>query len=145
MLLEFVRCDVIDPPPITSSMTQRSHAPMNSLMLPFLFFFLTLLLSSFWTSRGHTCRPFSPPFLAFNFYRAYMVQQSHCSSIFHRVLLTHALALSASQFEHKKKSQRIYASMHSAGLELTKLTYTRLQDNNLIRPRGDRLSIYIIT
>ena len=29
-------------------------------------------------------------------------------------------------------------SMHSAGLELTKLTYTRLEDN-LIRHRGDRL------
>ena len=29
--------------------------------------------------------------------------------------------------------------MHSAGLELTKLTYTRLEDN-LIRCRGDRLT-----
>ena len=28
--------------------------------------------------------------------------------------------------------------MHSAGLELAKLTYTRLEDN-LIRHRGDRL------
>ena len=68
---------------------------------------------------------------------AHRVRQSHCSSILHRVLLTHALALSASQFVHKKKSQRIYTSMHSAGLELTKLTYTRLEDN-LIRHRGDR-------
>ena len=34
------------------------------------FFFLTLLLSSFWTSRGHRCRPFSPPVFAFDFYRA---------------------------------------------------------------------------
>ena len=59
----------------------------------------------------------------------------------HRVLRTHALALSASQFVHKEKSQRIYTSMHSAGLELTKLTYTRLEDN-LIRHRGDR---YIYT
>ena len=33
-------------------------------------FFVTLLLSSFWTSRGHRCRPFSPPVIAFNFYRA---------------------------------------------------------------------------
>ena len=56
---------------------------------------------------------------------------------FHRVSLTHALALSASQFVHKKKSRRIYTTMHSAGLELTKLTYTRLEDN-LIRHRGDR-------
>ena len=66
------------------------------------------------------------------------VQHSHCSSIFYRVLLTHALALSASQFVHKKKSQRIYTRTHSAGLELTQLTYTRLEDN-LIRHRGDRL------
>ena len=36
----------------------------------FFFFFRTHLLSSFWTSRGHGCRPFSPPVLAFNFYRA---------------------------------------------------------------------------
>ena len=34
------------------------------------FFFCTLLLSSFWTSRGHRCRPFSPPVVAFNFYPA---------------------------------------------------------------------------
>ena len=32
--------------------------------------------------------------------------------------------------------------MHSAGLELTKLTYTRLEDN-LIRHRGDRLMLYV--
>ena len=69
---------------------------------------------------------------------AHSVQQSHCSSIFHRVLLTHALALSASQLVRKKKSPRMYTSMHSGGFELTKLTYTRLEDN-LIRHRGDRL------
>ena len=34
------------------------------------FFFSTFLLFSFWTSRGHRCRPFFPPVLAFNFYRA---------------------------------------------------------------------------
>ena len=79
----------------------------------------------------------SPPRFLPSIFIAHRVQQSHCSSIFHRVLLTHALALSASQFVHKKKSQRIYTSMHSAGLELTKLTYTRLEDN-LIRHRGDR-------
>ena len=56
----------------------------------------------------------------------------------HRVLLNHALALSTSQFVHKKKSPRIYTSMHSAGLELANLTYTRLEDD-LIRHRGDRL------
>ena len=68
------------------------------------------------------------------------VQQSHCSSIFHRVLLTHALALSASQYVHKKKSIRIYASMRSGELEVTKLTSTWLEDN-LMRHRGDRCTI----
>ena len=106
---------------------------------PFLFLcFSPYLLSSFWTSRGHRCRPSSPPVLAFSFYRANRVQQSHCSSTFYRALPTHALALSASQFVHKKKSLRIYASMHSGGLELTKPTYTRLEDN-LICHRGDRI------
>ena len=80
----------------------------------------------------------SPPRFLPSIFIAHRVQRSHCSSIVHRMLLTHALALSASQFVHKKKSQRIYTSMHSAGLELTKLTYTRLEDN-LIRHRGDRL------
>ena len=79
----------------------------------------------------------SPPRFLPSIFIAHRVQQSHCSSIVHRVLLTHALALFASQFVHKKKSQRIYTSMHSAGLELTKLTYTRLEDN-LIRHRGVR-------
>ena len=106
-----------------------------------IFFSHIYLLSSFWASCGHRCRPFFPPVLTFNFlfFIAHRVQQSHCSSIFHRVLPTRALALSASQFEHEKKSQRIYTSMHSGGFELTKkLTYTRLEDN-LIRHRGDRL------
>ena len=81
----------------------------------------------------------SPPRFLPSIFIAHRVQQSHCSSIVHWVLLTHALALSASQFVHKKKSQPIYTSMHSAGLEPTKLTYTRLEDN-LIRHRGDRSS-----
>ena len=51
--------------------------------------------------------PSFPRFLP-SIFIAHRVQQSHCSSSFHRVLLTHALALSASQFVHKKKSQGIY-------------------------------------
>ena len=62
------------------------------------------------------------------------VHQSHCSSIFHRMLLTHTLALFANQFG-KEKSPRICS--HSVGFELTKLTYTSLKDN-LIRHQGDR-------
>ena len=84
----------------------------------------------------------SPPRFSPSVFTAHRVQQSHRSPIFHRVLLTHALAISASQFVHKKKCLRTYTSMHSGGLELTKPTYTRLEDN-LIRHRGDRL--YIIS
>ena len=60
-----------------------------------------------------------------------------CSS---SVASSRSLALSASQFVHKKKSQRIYTRvcMHSAGLELTKRTHIGLEDNNLIRHLGDR-------
>ena len=47
----------------------------------------------------------SPPRFLPSIFIAHWVQQSHCSSIVHRVLLTHALALSASQFVHKKKSR----------------------------------------
>ena len=64
----------------------------------------------------------SPPRFLPSIFIAHGVQQSHCSSIIRRLLLTHALAFSASPFVHKKKSQRVYnTSMHSAGLELTKL------------------------
>ena len=69
---------------------------------------------------------------------AHRVQQSHCSSICHRQLPTNALELSAGQFVHRKKSPRFYTSMHSGGLEIMKLTYTRLEDN-LISHRGNRL------
>ena len=37
----------------------------------------------------------------------------------------------------QEKSPRIYTRVHSGGFELTKLTYTRLEDN-LIRHRGDQ-------
>ena len=80
----------------------------------------------------------SPPRFLPSFFIAHRVQQSHRSSIFHRVSLTHALAFSASQFVRKKKSPRLYTRMHSGGFELTKPTYTRLEDK-LIRHRGDRL------
>ena len=83
--------------------------------LLFLFLFFTHI---YFPASGQTVVTGVVPsplrFLPSNFI-AHGVQQSHCSSIFHRVLLTHALALSASQFVHKKKSPQIYASMHSGG------------------------------
>ena len=45
-------------------------------------------------------------------------------------VLTHALVLSASQIVDKKKSKEyIHRSMHSGEFELTKLTYTKFEDN----------------
>ena len=106
-----------------------------------LFFFFFSFAHSYFPASGQAvvtgAFPSPPRFLPSSFI-AHRVQQSHCSSIVHRVLLTHALALSASQFAHKKKSQRIYTSMPSAGLELTKLTYYTRLEGNLIRRRGDR-------
>ena len=48
-------------------------------------------------------------------YIAHRVQHSRCSSIFIEMLLliAHALALSSSQFVHKKRSPRSFSSMHS--------------------------------
>ena len=121
-------------------------SPVDTL-IPLLFLFVCLFVFHthiYFPASGHVVDtgvvPSPPRFLP-SIFIAHRVQHiSHCSSIFHRVLLTHALALSASQFVHKKKSPRIYAStcMHSEGFELTKPTYTRLEDN-LIRHRGDRL------
>ena len=102
----------------------------------FSFLFRTLLLSSFWTSRSHRCRPFfSPPGPCLQLLSRIGFSTPTARRFFIECLLTHALALSASQFVHKKKSLRVYTSMHSAGFELTKLTYTRLEDN-LIRHVG---------
>ena len=101
------------------------------------FFFLTLLHLPASGQAVVTSVVPSPSRFLPSIFIAHRVQQSHCSSIFHRVSLTHALALSASQLMHKKTFPRFYTSMHSGGLELAKLTYTRLEDNR-IRHRGDR-------
>ena len=94
----------------------------------FLFFIHSHLLSSFGTSRGHRCRPFFHPVFAFNFYSAYKVQQSHCSSILHGVLLTHALALSASQFVRKRKVPTIFYEYALEGI--------RTHETDLYQARG---------
>ena len=115
----------------------RSRCRIRCIYL-FIYLFRTHLLPSFCTSRGHRCRPFSPPVLAFNFLSRIGFSNPTARRFFHRVLLTHAFALSARHFVQKKKSPRFYTSMHSGEFELTKLTYTRLEDN-LARHRGDRM------
>ena len=82
------------------------------------FFFYTHLLSSFWTSREHMFRPFSPSVFAFNFYRA------QGSAI--PLLVDFSLSVANSRFRAfrksisaQEKSPPIYTSMHSGGFELT--------------------------
>ena len=74
-LLLLDRGQVTGPLPASSPTRMRFfvHRTVAACIKNFFLFvslFLTLLLSSFWTSRGHRCRPFFPPVLAFSFYRA---------------------------------------------------------------------------
>ena len=102
---------------------------------PSSFFFVSLLLSSFWTRCGLRCHPF-PPVRAFSSYRAY--QQGSAFPLladFHRMLLTHAFALSASQVVHKKKSLRILCEYALGGTrthEIGLRAYSRHEDNPAI-------------
>ena len=124
------------------SLQQCRHVPATSIVIFSSFFVPRIYFPASGQAVVTGVVPSPPRFLP-SIFIAHRVQQSHCSSIFYRVLPTHALALSASQFVHKKKSPRIYTSMHSGAFELTKLTYTRLEDN-LIRHRGDRLFCSIL-
>ena len=56
----------------------------------FFLFFSHTLLSSFWASSVHRCRPFLPPGSCLQFFIAHRVQQSHSSSIFHRVFVANS-------------------------------------------------------
>ena len=114
---------------------------LSTTLNAFFFFFAQLYSPAYGQTVVTGVVPSSLRFLP-SIFIAHRVQQSHCSSIFHRVLLTHALAFfSTSQFVRNKNSPRIYTSLHSGRFELTKLTYTRLEDN-LIRHRGDRLNVH---
>ena len=117
--------------------SSESPKGVNNAFFIFLFFFAHIYFPASGQAVVTGVVP-SPPRFMPSIFIARRVQQSRCSSIFHRVLLAHALAFSASQFVRKKKSPRICTSMHSGGSKLTKLAYTWLEDN-LIRHRGDRL------
>ena len=71
------------------------------LVFLFIYLFFSYSLHFYFPASGQAVVtgdvPSSPWFLP-SIFIAHRVQQSHCSSIVHRVLLTHALALSACQF-----------------------------------------------
>ena len=94
---------------------------------PFFFFHTsTFQLPDKPRSQLSTLSP--PPVLAFIFYIAHRVQQSHCSSNFHRVLLTHALALSASQ---KCAQEKVPTDLYKYALGKT-----RTHETDLYQARG---------
>ena len=93
--------------------SQNVQAPLINATIGFVFRTSTLqLLDKPW-SQVSSLRP--PPRFFPSTFIAQKTQQSQCSSTFHQVLITLAITLSASQFVHKKKSLRIYTSMHSGG------------------------------
>ena len=72
----------------------------------FIYFFVSLLLSSFWTSCGLRCRPF-PPVRAFSFI-AHKVQHSRCSSISSNVANSRFLAFRESICAQEKVPTNLY-------------------------------------
>ena len=70
--------------------------------------FISLLVSSSWTSRGQRCSTIPPTVSAFIF----IAQRVQCSSTIHRTLLTHNLALFAGQVFTQ---ERVYEQEHTLG------------------------------
>ena len=99
------------PPPLPDSLTLRRteilHPPDLAKNIIHLLFFSRFSFPAFSGQSvvtGVVPSPFR--YLALNFI-APSVRQSHCSSIFHRVLLTHALALFVKSICARKKFQQI--------------------------------------
>ena len=104
----------------------------------FFFFLVALLLSSFWTKPVVTgVVPSPPPVFAFKYYRAEGSAIPLLVDFSSSVAYSRSRAFRKSICAQEKVSTNIYTSMHLVGLELAKLTCTRLEDN-LIRHRGDR-------
>ena len=102
------------------------------------FFFLhLLLLSSFWTSRGHRwCRPFFPPgsCLPFLLRIGFSINPTKIVNFFlsSRALLTHTLSspyFSASQFVRKQKSLRIYTKVCTRGDSNSRNSPSQMDEN----------------
>ena len=148
--------NILSPTPHSSSfvITSRSEKYLVQEWLPladnkhscFFFFFFAHF---YFPASGQWSQVSSllPPGSCLQFY-AHRVQQSHyCWSIFHRVLLTHALALSASEFERKKgPNEFIRVLVCSRGdSNSRKLPIRSMLKDNLICHRGDRLKKIILS
>ena len=101
---------------ILQALTKRKTAPSPS-----------LVLSIFWASRGHGCRPFSPRVRAF-IHIAQMVHNSLCPSTCIEFCQTHALALSVSGTREALVGWNA-PSKHSAKLATLKKTTGRWKNS----------------
>ena len=124
-------------PKLSLHLRTHSGAPTSLVFFFSFFFFLHTSTLQVLDKPWSQVSPLPPPGSCLQFLSRIGFSNPTARRYFIEWFLTRAPALSASQFVHKKKSPRIYTSMHSEGLELAKLTYTRLEDN-LIRHRGDR-------
>ena len=79
---------------------------LGSIIYVFAHFYFSVSGQAVWSGASSYC----PPRVLPSTFIARSIQQSDCSSIFHRLWLIHSLALSPSQFMHKKKSSRIFTS-----------------------------------
>ena len=91
-----------------------------------LLFFVQIDLPAFGQAVVTGVVPFPSRFLI-SIFIAHRVQQSHCSSVFHRVLLSHALALSASQIN--SCTRKVVPGTRC----LLKRTYVLKYNNHMIR------------
>ena len=108
------------------------------------FFFLTLLLSSFWTSRGHRCRPFFPPVLAFNFLSRIGFSNPTASRFSSSVANSRSRAFRKSICAQEKVPTNLYEyALCGARTHETDLCCTRLQ-YNVVRHRGDRRMLFVV-
>ena len=109
------------------SQSQPTAFPVFIFVTSECYFLGSLLLSSFWTICGLTCCPFSPPVRPFSFLSrigfSIPIARRSSSTAANRLLLTHAVAISESQYVHKNIFLRICTSMHSGVDELTQLIY----------------------
>ena len=89
---------------------EENHACIMYLYMHIIFFFVSVLLSSFWISCVVSGVVPSPPRYMPSVFIAHRVQHSPCSSTSHGKLQTHVFAISASPFVHMKKFPRTYTS-----------------------------------
>ena len=115
-----------------------------------IFFFHASTFQIFWASRGHRCRAFFPPVLAFNGYRALGSAIPLLVDFSSSVANSRSRAFRKSICTQEKVPTNLYEYLYALrGIRIheTDLYYTRLEDN-LIRHRDDRLKnnvlVYIV-